>query len=460
MTEDQIAEARLLVVDDEEAMRAFLERALRREGFRTVAVSNGREACERMTAGEEYDLVLTDLRMPEMGGMELLHWMRSHHARVPVLVMTGHGSISNAVEALRAGAENYVTKPFDRDEIRKAVRDALLKGRLAAENRVLKGLLEEGRRFEGMVGSSAPMRRLYSQIDAVAERSGTVLVTGETGTGKELVARALHARSPRAEGPFIAFHCASMPPSIISAELFGVEEGAFTGASRSRLGAVGRAEGGTLFLDEVGDIPTEVQPALLRLLDASETTAVGSNETRIADVRIVAATHRDLGERVASGALRQDLFFRLNVFPVDVPALRKRREDIPDLVRHFLALRGHDEGVMSLEALALLEAGAWPGNVRQLENTIDRMIALRGEETLGPESIPDDVQAAADSPASTDESGRPLKEAVTAFERRYLTRLLERVRGNVSAAAREAGISRPTLHAKIQQLRIDPDRFR
>jgi DNA-binding NtrC family response regulator len=447
--------AKILVVDDEESMRVFLRRALERAGYDVQVESEGRAAMRHLSESS-CDLLLTDIRMPEMDGLSLLDEVRRRFSHLPVLMMTAQASIPDAVDAMRRGAQNYVTKPFDRQLILKAVDDALATGRLSAENRMLRRLLEEGRRFEGLVGSSAPMRALYRQIDQVAPREGVVLIRGESGTGKELVARAIHARSTRSPGAFVAFHCAAVPAALLAAELFGVEEGAFTGARKSRRGAVGRAEGGTLFLDEIGELPLDLQPTLLRLLESGEVVSLGGKEARRPELRILAATNRDLVAEVEAGRFRRDLYYRLNVFPLEVPPLRQRREDLADLVRHFLALAGHDEEAIDLETLALLESRTWPGNVRELENTVARMVALAGGGRIGPEQVPEELRAA-EEPSTT---LPPFRAAVADFERSYLEKLLAATEGNVSEAARRAGVSRPALHAKLQALGIDPDRYR
>ena len=448
---------RILIVDDEEAMRVFMRRSLEREGYDVTVAADGEEAL-RAAEGASFDLVITDLAMPGMTGMELLAELRRRRPGTVVIVMTGYGSISSAVQALKGGAVDYVTKPFEREEILRAVQAVLQASQLRAENRLLKRLLEEGRRFEGLVGSSAAMRSLYSRIEQVAARDGVALIHGESGCGKELVARAIHARSSRCAGPFVAFHAASMPAGLVAAELFGSTEGAFTGA-RERPGAARRASGGTLFLDEIGEIPLDVQPALLRLLQSGEVTALGSTRTESVDLRVVAATHRDLPSLVESGRFRQDLFFRLNVFPIEVPPLVRHREDIPDLIRHFLAIHGGEGLRLDLEAAAHLERHRWPGNVRELENVIVRMVALANGETLGVELLPEEIRnAGTEAPAGEEVAG--FKEAVAAFERRFLDRLLAQHGGNISEAARHTGLSRPTLHAKITQHRLDPDRYR
>ncbi|MFT7618811.1 MAG: DNA-binding NtrC family response regulator [Planctomycetota bacterium] len=448
---------RILVADDEESMRLFLVRMLSREGYEVTEAADGLVAKGLIENGS-FDLLLTDLRMPKFEGMALLAWIQDQKGRLPVIVMTGYGTIPSAIEALKTGAENYVTKPFEKSEILKAVDAALETGRLAAENKRLKKLLEEGRTFGQLIGSSAPMRSLFDKIDAVANRSGTVLIQGESGTGKELVARAIHQRSDRAGGPFVAVHLGAIPANLVSSELFGVTKGAYTGATADRMGSVERATGGTLFLDEIGDASLDVQIALLRLLEAGEMTPVGSSVTTIVDTRIVAATNRALPAMVGDNKFRQDLYYRLHVFALDVPPLRRRKEDLTDLIRHFLALNGEDDRELPLALLAILQSHNWPGNVRELENVIERMLALSGGGELSKEHLPPELLAAKEKESS--ESAKPLKAAVAEFEKAHIEDVLSSAAGNVSAAARQLEVSRPTLHGKILMYRIDPDLYR
>ena len=447
---------RLLVVDDEEAMRVFLRRTFAKRGADVHVAVDGVEALE-FVEKRPVDLVVTDLRMPRMDGMELLARLREGYPGVKVVVMTGHGTIRSAIDALKSGAENYVTKPLDRDELIKTVDDALERTRLAGENRMLRELLDE-RRFEGLVGTSAVMRKLYRRVEEIADRDGAVLIQGESGTGKELVARAVHARSRRRDGPFVAIHCGAVPESLIASELFGVEAGAFTGAEQSRPGRVRAADNGTVLLDEIGEVRTDVQSALLRLVEGGEITPVGSGRTEKVDVRIIAATHRNLRERLDEGLFRDDLYYRLGVFVLDVPALRERRSDIRELVDHFIAVRPEPLEIEP-EALAMLESYDWPGNVRQLENAVARMVATAPGTTLGVDLVPEEVRAAPGIVVGDDEI-LPFKAARHRFERGYLADLMRRAAGNVSEASRLARISRPTLHAKLKAAGLEPDEFR
>lgn len=448
---------RILVVDDEESMRLFLVRMLSRKGYDVSEAADGL-AAKDLIQKESFDLVLTDLRMPRMEGMALLAWIVDQKIRLPVIVMTGYGSIPSAIEALKTGAENYVTKPFEKSEILKAVDAALETGRLAAENKQLKKLLEEGRRFGQLIGSSAPMRALFDQIDAVANRRGTVLIQGESGTGKELVARAIHERSDRSAGPFVPVHLGAIPENLVASELFGVVKGAFTGATADRTGSVERAHGGTLFLDEIGDASLEVQIAILRLLEHGEMTQVGSSQTSIVDTRIVVATNRSLSSLVEAKEFRQDLYYRLNVFALEVPPLRRRKEDLTDLAKHFLALNGEDGRELPMSVMAILQSHDWPGNVRELENIIERMLVLSGGAELSKEHLPEELLLLAETPSR--EEALPLKVAVAEFEKVHIEEALRATSGNVSAAARQLEVSRPTLHGKILMYRIDPDLYR
>ncbi len=449
--------ARILVAEDEESMRLFLKRMLTREGFDVVVAADGKLAQEILKR-EDFDLLLTDIRMPKLEGIDLLLWAKEQNRKMPVIVMTGYGSIPSAIEALKSGAENYVTKPFEKVEILKIVRGALEKGRLETENKRLKRLLDDGRSFGHLIGSAPAMRTLYDQIDAVAPKRGTVLIQGESGTGKELVARSIHKRSGYGDGPFVAVHLGAVPKDLVAAELFGVVKGAFTGARSDRDGAVERASGGTLFLDEIGDAPSEVQTALLRFLEDGEVSPVGGSTSRVVDTRIVVATNRPLVELVDQGLFRQDLYFRLHVFALEVPPLRRRKEDVADLVQHFLALHGKGKQEVSLALSAQLQSYDWPGNVRELENVVERMVAMSPAGVLEQAYLPKEI--ANPDPGSQGSHSMTFKESQSVFEREFIEDLLRRHGGNVSAAARAAEMSRPTLHAKIQAHRIDLDRFR
>ncbi len=448
----------ILVVDDDRAVRTVLAALLTRAGNRTLEASNGEEglAC---IAREPVDLVITDLRMPVMDGMRLLGEIAARWADLPVLVLTAHGTVPLAVEAMKAGAADFLIKPFDRDEILYAVKKALLKARHS------EGPPAAPPTIEGMILESPAMRGVADLIARAAPGTATVLVRGESGTGKELVARAIHTSGPRRSGPYVKIHCAALPEALLESELFGYEKGAFTGAICRKPGRVELADGGTLFLDEIGDISASTQVKLLRVLQEREFERLGGTQTLKVDVRFVAATHRDLEALIAKGAFREDLFYRLNVIPIHLPPLRERREEIPSLVSHFSAALGAPNGKPGArfepEAVELLRAESWQGNVRQLQNFVERLIVLSDGELITPADMrrelaraPVHAEASAAPPApptASDAGGDNLGERRRAVERETLERALTRAAGNRSQAARILGISRRTLYNKLTE---------
>ena len=448
---------RVLVADDEESMRHFVSRALRRRGFGVATAASAEEALE-ILAREPFDVVVTDIRMPGMDGIELLERVSTCAPAVRTILMTAFGSVKSAIDALHRGAENYLTKPFETDELVAAVAKAGEKSRLVEENRNLRRMLHGRSGFGGLIGVSRPMMRLFRQIDQVARRSGTVLVTGESGSGKELVARAVHERGHGSEGPFVAVHCGALPDGLVSVELFGAVKGAYTGAENERRGYVERAQGGTLFLDEVGEIPIDVQSALLRFLEDGAYTPVGGTEERQSSARVVAATNRDLRARAAAGTFREDLFYRLDVLPLAVPPLRERLEDIPLLVTHFMEAVGRPGLAVPPDVMAHLQAQPWPGNVRELRNLAERVASLVDGDVVEIADLPTEMREPGS--ATVDVSGKPYRAALDTFERSWLEKLLSGTGGNVSEAARVAGMSRPTLHARLNALGIDASAYR
>lgn len=446
---------RVLVVDDEESMRHFIGVALRKRGFDAEAAADAKEALAAL-ARKPFDVLVTDIRMPGMDGHELFRKVLEVAPGTKAVLMTAFGTVKDAVAALKLGAETYLTKPFETEELVAAVEKAAEHARLSAENRMLREMLGGGGAFAGLVGAGKAMRRLFKTLEQVARTSGTVLVTGESGSGKELVARALHARSSRRGGPFVAVHCGALPANLVEAELFGVEAGAFTGADRPRAGHVERAAGGTLFLDEITEIPLDVQPSLLRFLEGGEVTRVGGSVPFRPDVRVVAASNKELRLLVEEGKFRADLFYRLDVLPVAVPPLRERLEDIPLLIVHFLANVGRPELLFPPDVVAFLQGLPWPGNVRELHNLVERMASTLASDVVQLEDLPEEVRGGRAAP----ESFRPYRVALESFEKEYLEGLLERTGGNVSEAARLGGLSRPSLHARIAALGIDTARIR
>jgi two-component system response regulator HydG len=452
------APTRVLVVDDDPGVRYTLREILASEGLAVSEAADGAEALARFQA-EPAPLVVTDLRMPGMDGMELLRRLAALSPSPRVIVITAHGSERQAVEAMKAGAYDYFRKPFENDELLAVVRRAADSVRLAHENERLAGELALSRT---MVFASPAMRRLAVLVGRVAPRDVSVLVTGESGTGKERVAEAIVAASRRAERPFVRFNCAALSPELAEAELFGHARGAFTGAVRARPGLFGEADGGTILLDEVGELAPGAQAKLLRAVQDGEVRPVGEERARRVDVRVIAATNRDLGEEVRRGRFREDLLYRLDVVHLHVPPLRERPEDLPVLVRHFLARFAERFGTTPPSApdalVARLAARSWPGNVRELEHAIERLVALSPPEGLDLSLLPGGEAA-----PSEERAALPLKERVQAYERGLVVEALREARGKRSEAARRLGISRVTLHDKLRRYGLgdgdgDPDR--
>jgi nitrogen regulation protein NR(I) len=474
----------ILVVDDEANLRRVLSAQLSREGY-DVHVAEDGEAALNLLRENHIDLVITDLRMPRVDGMDLLRAALRDDPTRPVLMMTAHGTVETAVEALKTGAFDYLTKPFDQQEVRIIVKKALRTRELASHDASREEARDEpvsGARF-GIIGESQPVQDVYAVIERVAGTPTTVLVTGESGTGKELVARALHENSTRRDDPFIKVNCAAIPKDLMEAELFGYERGAFTGAVAAKPGRFELASGGTLFLDEIGELPVDMQVKLLRVLQESEFERVGGIKTMKVDVRLVAATNRDLKKEIAHGAFREDLFYRLNVVPIALPALRERRSDIPLLVEYFVKkfnarLSKNVTGVEE-EAKLALAAHAWPGNIRELENVIERAVLFADGSKIALHDLPDDLLdgSAKDARRSRDSATRisatppppstevavastnpsdglkeQVKAAMTRLERDLIERALLSTHGNVTHAARLLKISRKGLQLKMKEL--------
>jgi two-component system response regulator AtoC len=455
--------ARVLLVDDEPSVRAALRELVQGRGWEPLVARSGAEALEVV---ERADAVVTDFSMPEMDGLELLRAIRERDESLPVILLTARGSERLAVRAMKAGAYEYVPKPFDVDEMALAIGRALEARELRQRNRQLTAEHAIGRR---VVCQSAVMRHLLDAVSRVATKEITVLVRGETGTGKELVGSLLHAQSRRAAGPLVRFNCSAIPAELAEAELFGHSRGAFTGATQARPGFFAEADGGTLVLDEVGELPIAVQAKLLRALQDGEIQPVGSGRVEKVDVRIVACTHRDLAADAREGRFREDLYYRLAVVELVVPPLRDRREDIPALAREF-ALRyaerfGVEGARLAPEVVERLVAADWPGNVRQLENAVARMLALSGGGEIGPEAFPANGSGepapergpAAPVPVADADASHSLREQLDALERTVIARTMTAVGGNQSEAARRLGISRNTLTERLRRYEIAPD---
>jgi DNA-binding NtrC family response regulator len=438
--------ARILVVDDDQSSRELLARILTAAGHQVTALADGREAVAALDTGAPPDLVVSDIRMAEMDGLQVIDAYRERAPDTPVILVTAFGNIDGAVEAIRRGAADYLSKPYDVDAIQIVVARSLRHRELAMENRALRRGLRDRYRLDNVVGRSEAMLQVYKTAARVASTDATVLIQGESGTGKELVARAIHAASPRSSGPFVAVDCGAIAEGVLESELFGHARGAFTGAQVARRGLFEEAHHGTLFLDEIGDIGPNLQARLLRALQEGTIRRVGANEPIAVDVRIVAATNRDLEASVKEGAFRADLYYRLHVVSIRIPPLRERREDIPLLAEHFAQKHGRAEGsAISPEARELLLAHDWLGNVRELENVIARALALNPSGVVLPEDLPEAVRAARATrpPSLPDTSDRP---SLAVLEQRYASQVLQETGGNKTRAAEILGIDRKTLY--------------
>ncbi len=464
---------RVLVVDDEPTLLRALEALLEQKGYAVVALDSPIAATQRL-AQEDFDVALLDIKMPQLSGLELLSAVKHRRPEVEVIMMTGHATVETALAAVRAGAYDYLTKPFEDVElVARAVAKAAERKMLFDRNRRLETQLreKEGAAPEGLVGNSAPIREVVRMIEAVAYSATTVLVTGESGTGKELVARALHARSPRRSHPFVALNCGALTETLLESELFGHVKGAFTGAQRDSKGLFDAADGGTIFLDEIGDIPMTTQVRLLRVLQEGEIKRVGSADSVRVDVRVIAATHRDLPRLVKSGKFREDLFYRLNVINVPLPSLRDRVEDVPLLAHHFLRRYAERLGkrvrTLAPDAVELLCGYRWPGNVRELENAIERAVVLCRGEAVTAADLPPAVTGRTaplvrEVPVNGDEAvwltmsyAAAKEQALRRFEKGYVETLMRHCDSNISAAARKAGMDRSNFKRVLRKYRTD-----
>jgi len=452
--------ARVLIVEDERAIQLALSGLLRREGYEVEVAASGEEAAS-VLADHPVDLVLTDLALGHgMSGMDVLGLAKRHRPETVVVMITAHGSEKIAVEAMKGGAEDYVPKPFDNDEIRLVVRRALERTRLERENRMLLDQVQRQFGFESVIGSGPGMRRVFETIQKVAETDLTVLIRGESGTGKELVAQAVHNRSPRRNRPFVPVNCAAISRELVESELFGHEKGAFTGADARRQGRFEAADGGTIFLDEIGDMAPETQAKVLRVLQERSFERVGGTRPLQVDVRVLAATHRNLEEEVRRGRFREDLYYRLKVVEIELPPLRERSEDVPALAQRFLeqvtARLCIEKRQLSEGALARLTRHAWPGNVRELRNAIEQAAVLASGERIEEADLRLDGAGAVRpglEPAAPDLAfGEAKRRAVERFEREFLLRALRSTGGNISRAAEAVGMVRQSLQQKIREL--------
>ena len=450
----------ILIVDDEQAQRTVLAGFLRKQGFEVLqaaSVPDGLTEVARRTV----DLVLTDLRMPGGTGLDLLEGVRAVNPEVPVVVMTAFGTVASAVDAMKRGAADYLTKPIDLDELEVLIARTLERRALVAENRELRRQLETRYRLAGLETSNQRMAEAINTAARGAASRATMLIRGESGTGKELIARAIHYASPRSKGPLVAVNVAALPDTLLESELFGHERGAFTGADREHRGRFELADGGSLFLDEIGDLPKGTQVKLLRVLQEQAFERLGGSRTIRVDVRVIAATNRDLEAMVARSDFRDDLYYRLNVVSVEIPPLRERREDIPTLVDTFLRrFAGENEApvrVMSREAMDVLVKYHYPGNVRELENVIHRAVVLARDATITTADLPIRVSQSAASGAGQSSDATSFVERVTEFERALIVEALDRANGVQTRAARALGMSERHLRYKLQKYRLTPD---
>jgi two-component system NtrC family response regulator len=444
----------ILFVDDDEAGRELSRYNLEEAGHRVTLVADGEAALSRFSP-DEHDLVVTDLRMPRLGGMELLRRLAGRTPEVPVIVITAHGSVETAVEAMKAGAYDFIEKPFGRDVLLLTVARALEHRRLTRENRRLR-IRAAGVERE-IISVSRAMSDLLRAADRVARSDAAVLITGESGTGKELVARRIHARGPRAERPFAAINCAAVPAELLEAELFGHERGAYTGATRARAGRFRAADGGTILLDEIGELPPALQGKLLRAVQEKTVDVVGADRPVTVDVRVLAATNRSLTAAIADGRFREDLYYRLNVVELEVPPLRERPEDIEPLARHFVAqfAEGRDLELPDL-VLSALAGHAWPGNVRELQNACERLVVLAGGDTLRVEDLPPSLRSGTAAAVALDEWPPLPPEGLSLvdLERRVIERALKLQNGNVTRAAAFLRVPRHVLAYRIEKYGI------
>ncbi len=448
---------RILLVDDDPNILEVLAMRLESKGFNAVKAESAEAALDQMT-GQPFDLVLTDLRMSGLDGMDLLEQVNEKHAETPVIILTAHGTIPNAVEAMQKGAFSYLTKPFEDRELSIHIARALEKRNLTRKIHNLESLVEDRFSFKNIIGKGQAMQAIFEQISQVSPTDSTILLTGDSGTGKELFARAIHARSHRSAGPFIAVNCGAIPENLLENELFGHAKGAYTGAHAAQEGFFSRADGGTIFLDEIGETPLSIQVKLLRVLQEKEFDPIGSQRSVKVDVRVLAATNQNLEDAVRAGTFREDLYYRIQVIPIKIPSLRERKEDIPFLIDHFIRkyakimnkeVHGIDPNVVQL-----LMQRDWPGNVRELENRIEQAIVMAQGSTLGQS----DFLFLQEEPEQSD--FMTFKQAKNAFEKQYVTHLLKLTGGHITNAANLAGKQRADLYNLMKKHKIQRDDFR
>ncbi len=450
--------ARVLIVDDEDAVRSSLKMIFEYEGYEVLLAANGPVGV-KLADQESPDLVFLDIKMPQMDGLEVLKQLKERDGSPPVVMLSGHGTVKTAVEAVKLGAFDFIEKPPDSERILIAARNALGQKRLAEENRRLKLVFDDRYR---MVGRSAALEKVWESVRRAAPTSATVLITGESGVGKELVARAIHRNSNRRDEAFVQVNCAAIPEELIESELFGHEKGSFTGATEKQIGKFELAHKGTIFLDEVGDMSLRTQAKVLRVLQEGEVERIGSQKTIEVDVRTIAATNKDLEEEIAKGRFREDLFFRLSVVPIHVPALRERPEDLPPLVEHFVrqfrAENNVRPGGFSPAAVETLARYPWRGNVRELKNTIERLLIMVDDDQVKPEHMADVLRRPAEEPAPAQAGGGTLRDFKEGAERAFLVQKLRENAWNISATATAIGTPRSNLYKKLESYGISQEK--
>jgi DNA-binding NtrC family response regulator len=445
----------ILVVEDEDKLRRVLQLQLQSAGFEVLQASTAEQG---LKLAEDADLILTDLRLPGMDGLGLLTELRRQNTFTPVVVMTAFGTVESAVEAMKSGAADFLLKPFSLDHLMTVVEKALEVRALRAENQELREALGHRYEFDNIIGRSQAMQEIFGTIVRVAPTRATVLLAGESGVGKDMIARAIHQHSPRHDRPFVKINCTALPENLMESELFGYEKGAFTGANTTKMGKFEQADTGTVFLDEIGDVPAVIQVKLLRVLQEREFERLGSNKTRHIDVRVLAATNVDLRAALENGTFREDLYYRLNVMPINIPPLRERKEDIPALAEHFVQKLAGELGsranAISSGAVQRLMTYYWPGNVRELENVIERSLVLAPAATLEAEDIRLDMSPRA-KPANITEHFLPDGMSLDDFEQSIIREALKRANGNKSQAARLLGLTRNALRYRLTQMGIE-----
>jgi DNA-binding NtrC family response regulator len=445
----------ILVVDDEKDICMALNILLTKEGYLVKEAYNGEHAIDRLRE-ENFDVVMTDIRMEKMDGFEVLKQAQKISPETSVVMMTAFASVGSAVEAMRAGAADYITKPFINDEIRLTIKKLLHSRELQKENQILRQELSQRREeFANIIGSSEPMQKVFTVMEKVIPNKSNILITGESGTGKGLVAQAIHSAGPRKDKPFISINCGAIPENLLESELFGHKKGSFTSANEDKKGLITMANGGTLFLDEIGELPQALQVKLLHVIQTKELTPVGDTRVITVDVRIIAATNADLMQRVKENRFREDLYYRLNVIEIRMPSLRERKDDIPVLIKHYLEIFAKESGKtikdIDYEAMQSLLAYDWPGNIRELRNTIERAVVLADNEVITIHDLPDKFRTLDIEGVSTSS----LRQALDNFEREYIRRGLTENKGIKEITASKLGIDLATLYRKLKKLRID-----